>query len=295
MVRVRSLALVIAALVVLQACASPGSQRAAATLPAIDRVHVIGASVSGGFIDGPLFGADRAGDSVALGKLLSAWADGEVRVTSHPAMQMWSLFQDPLRIGELEIELARRRQPDLVVAIDFLFWFAYGHVQGDEAAARGQLLERGLDLLARLGAVQIVIGDLPDMRGAAVRMLNPRQIPSPEQLVALNARIAQYAAAHDNVRLVPLADLVRELKTEGVALPLASGAHRTGPGALLQADRLHATRLGMAVLLHRLQGPLGQLFAPGHALRERCLSFEQCVEAARAGFELDELLERSDT
>ncbi|HEB53472.1 MAG TPA: hypothetical protein ENI87_09485, partial [bacterium] len=34
------------------------------------RIHVIGASVSGGFEDGPLFGAEEQGDSIPLQKLL---------------------------------------------------------------------------------------------------------------------------------------------------------------------------------------------------------------------------------
>ena len=49
-----------------------------------ERIHIIGASVSGGFVDGPLFGAEEKGDSVSLHRVLKKWCDGEVKVTTHP-------------------------------------------------------------------------------------------------------------------------------------------------------------------------------------------------------------------
>ena len=74
----------------------------AAALPAQDaaqkpvRVHIIGASVSGGFKDGPMFGAKEQGDSVALQHLLKRWADGEARVTTHNTIEMTTFFANPI-------------------------------------------------------------------------------------------------------------------------------------------------------------------------------------------------------
>lgn len=259
--------------------------------PAPERVHVIGASVSGGFEDGPLFGAETQGESVPLQKVVKAWGDGELRVTSHPPMEMWNLFRDPSGIGKKEIELAKRREPDLVVAIDFLFWFAYGYTSGDEKAARRANFEVGLGLLDQL-QVPIVVGDLPDMKGAATRMIRPAQIPDAEMLKELNERLRAWVAERERVTLVPLAGIVKQLKDDGVELPLAGGPLKTPPKALLQEDGLHANRLGMALLGLRLQQALQQQFPEGHELRTQQWTFEQFVEAARAEFDLEALQAR---
>lgn len=252
------------------------------------RLHIIGASVSGGFTDGPLFGAEEQGESVSLLRLLSAWCGDAAKVSMHPPMAMWGLFRDPDKIGRDELRLAARRRPDAVVAVDFLFWFAYGYVRGDPEIERPARFERGLSLLDEL-EVPLVVGDLPDMRGAAARMLNGRQIPSPAMLARLNARLAAWSKARGDVVIAPVARLIRELKTSGGALPLADRPFRAPQGALLQQDRLHATRLGMALLAFRLQGALQRLFPADSPLRARAWTLESFVEAAGAADELEDL------
>ena len=210
---------------------------AAAALPAqgleaggVERIHIIGASVSGGFTDGPMFGAKAPGESVSLHRLLKRWCDGDAKVTTHPPIEMWMLFRDPAKTGQKEVLMAKRRKPDAVVAIDFLFWFVYGYVSGDPEAQRAAGLERGLALLDQL-EVPLMVGDLPDMRGAANRMLKARQIPSVVVLERLNRRLRSWADERGDVTLVPLAALVKELKHEGSELPLKTGALRTPPAA----------------------------------------------------------------
>ncbi|MFK7742342.1 MAG: hypothetical protein AB8H80_18660 [Planctomycetota bacterium] len=263
---------------------------AAASAP--ERVHIIGASVSGGFRDGPLFGAKTQGETVALRKVLKAWGDGEWKVTTHPQMEMWNLFQDPIGIGRKQVNYAKRRKPDLVVAIDFPFWFAYGYMRGDRPAARAARLKQGLAYLAEF-EVPVLIGDLPDMTGAAMRMLKTAQIPGPKVLADLNAQIAAFAAEHKNVSIVPIAAIVKEMKDDGVVLPLDGGKVRIKPGALLQEDRLHATRLGVALLSFRLQDALRAQFPKDAAGHSRRWSFEQFVEVARAEDELEGLVEEA--
>ena len=180
------------------------------------------------------------------------------------------------------------REPLTGEVFDFPFWFAYGYVNGDELEQRMARFEQGLSLLAEF-EVPVLVGDLPDMRGAATRLLSPQQVPSEQVLGKLNERLKQWAKEHENVTLVPLAETVKQLKVDGVTLPLASGAEKTPPGALLQGDRLHATRLGVAFLVHRLQEPLRALFPEGHALHEQQWTFEQFVEAAGAETTLDDV------
>lgn len=257
------------------------------------RVHVIGASVSGGFRDGPLFGAEEQGDSVTLQHLLKAWAGDDARATTHNTAEMTVMFQRPKEIGQAQIEGVKKAKPDVVIAVDFPFWFAYGHVQGDEATARKGLLAAGCELLAQL-EMPVLLGDLPDMTGAAKRMLSPRQIPSPEILKALNEQLADFVKSHPNFHLVPLAGLVATMKDKGASLACTEGALPTPPGALLQEDRLHATRAGMALLGFTIQEPLRALFPDGHPLRARAWTFDQFVEAAGAGVEIEALRAKAD-
>ncbi|MCR9243813.1 MAG: hypothetical protein NXI31_02195 [bacterium] len=254
------------------------------------RIHVIGASVSGGFRDGPAFGAKEQGDSVTLQKVLRGWADGEARVTSHNTIEMTAFFTKPLAIGRRQVDTLKRRKPGLVVAVDFPFWFAYGYVRGEEREARRERLAAGLAMLAEIEA-PVVIGNLPDMTGAARRMLSPRQIPGAKLLAELNADLAKFAAERDNVHVLPLGKLVKQMRDVGIALPLASGPLPTPKGALQQEDRLHANRLGMAFLGHELQPVLKNLLPKKHVLRQADWKFEDFVEAAGADDELEVLVE----
>lgn len=250
------------------------------------RLHCIGASVSGGFRDGPAFGAEENGDSVTMQHLLRRWSGDHARATTHSTVDMLRMFLEPERIGREQIAGVQKAKADLVVAIDFPFWFAYGFVDGDEATARTQRLATGLEMLGEL-SMPVLIGDLPDMTGAARRMLNPRQIPAPELLARLNAQLAEFVRAHANVRLVPLASAVQAMRTDGVTLPLQDGALATAPGALQQADRLHANRLGMAYLGWLLQEPLRSAFPAEHPLRAQVWTFDQFVAAAGAEGDLE--------
>ncbi len=250
------------------------------------RLHVIGASVSGGFKDGPMSGAKELGDSVTLQHVLKQWCGEHGRATTHNPLEMVSMFTDPPRIGGEQIQGVQKAKADVVVAIDFPFWFAYGPVAGDEGPARQDKLTEGMALLAKL-QMPVLIGDLPDMRGAAVRQLRPSWIPSPEVLKELNEQLAAFVKTHKNFHFVPLAELVRTMKDQGAVLPLPEGPLQTAPGALLQGDRLHATRLGMALLGYTLQEPLRALFPADHALHAQQWTFLQFVEATGAENDLE--------
>lgn len=268
------------------AAGGPAGVPAAAPAASKPRLHVIGASVSGGFRDGPMAGAAVTGDTVSLQHVLKAWCGEHAVATTHPTLQMMGMFTNPPQIGSQQVAGAQRAKATGVLAVDFAFWFAYGYVDGaDEAKARSERLARGLELLDGLTG-PLVLGDLPDMTGASPRMLKPAQIPGVELQAALNAQIAAYAKARPHVRLVPLSTLLRQLKTDGVDLPLADGSLRAQPGALLQGDQLHANRLGMAYLGWFLQPTLRGLFAAEHPLAKQAWTFEQFVAACDADDDL---------
>ncbi|GAB4160654.1 MAG: hypothetical protein Fur0037_27520 [Planctomycetota bacterium] len=296
------LGLAVAALFV----AGPVAGQAAAEKPRPEpfRLYVIGASVSGGFEDGPLTGAEERGDSVPISSVLKVWV-GPIggRVASFPPLAMQGLFEDPEGIGEKEIAAAIRSRADLVVGIDYLFWFGYGRIRGrSEREERLAKLERGLALLDRLPGT-VLIGTFPDMSGAAPRMLAPSWIPSPGVLDALNARLGAWAAEHDGangrkgprVLLFPLGDLVEAMKRDGLDLRVGDTLRRCPPGSLLQGDRLHANRLGMAWLGFRIQEFVRESLGADHPLSRPSLSLEQFADAISAAGDLEALSPAKET
>lgn len=266
-----------------------GMSAAIASQDAPKKIHVIGASVSGGFEDGPFLGAKQAGDSISLHYMLKKWCDGEAKVTAHPSVEMCYMFNNPAKVGRKQIEYAKKRTPDIVLAVDFAFWFAYGWVRApDKAKVRLAELEKCLLMIKELDA-HVIIGDIPDMTGAARRILRPSWIPSEESLRRLNARLEKFAKDHANVTLVHLGAIVKDHRAGGINLPLREGSIRTPPGALMQEDRLHLTRLGVSMLMLQLQDPLRSCFPKSHVVRARKWSFEALVEAAGAEDELETL------
>jgi hypothetical protein len=250
-------------------------------------VAIIGASVSAGFVDGPLSGGDPSNKTVPLQQIMRGWlreVGGRVRSVADLLF-----FQDPDKSGVQQVERAVAADPDVVLAVDFLFWFAYGgFVEIDdegEESARMRRLERGLKALDELSC-DVVLGDLPDMQGASARLIRPSQIPAPELLEKMNARIRAWAKERKRVHLFELGSLVRRMKTEGVVLELAGGALQVPPAGMLQGDRLHANRLGMAYLGSLLQARLGSILA-GRKLPDWVL--DDFVELARADDDVDSI------
>ena len=74
-------------------------------------------------------------------------------------------------------------------------------------------------------------------------------------------------------------------------MPVAE-ARRRAPEHVLQGDKLHANRLGMAVLGHRLQEFLREVLPDDGTVQVPALDFAGWVEAARAEEELDLALEK---
>jgi len=95
----------------------------------------------------------------------------------------------------------------------------------------------------------VVVGDLPDMRGASSKMLPPEYVPSPELLENLNQRLAAWAKPRPHVRIMPMSVWSARLR-EGEAFE-HRGERWEGDESksLLQWDRLHPSLEGSFFLL----------------------------------------------
>jgi hypothetical protein len=207
--------------------------------PALARVAVIGASVSAG-----------RGLKTDLARTLEATlARQGVAFSSHAQRYF---FTAPYPNGEKQVEEALSDDPTLVVAVDFLFWFGYGTIGADGAPMKSEddrlkLLDSGLSLLQQFGC-PIVLGDFADMSPAVGRMMLATQMPKPETLARLNARVRDWAAARKSVLLVPLAKFVGDMREQK---PVTIGKREFPPAATsrwLQRDRLHTTDEGLVAV-----------------------------------------------
>ncbi len=204
---------------------------------------VIGASVSHGFTVSEPLAAGPITTELSLDRYLNAalLAPHDPPVNLANAM----FFMMPDDIAHTQVRNALTNNPTLVVGIDFLFWFCYGHGATDED--RITHFEKGLNLLESFQC-PVMVGDIPDAAAAVGRMLNPREVAGPKARAAANRRLAEWAALHKNVTVVPVSEFMRKLaanesiQLHGRILP-AGTTH-----ALMQEDRLHTNQRGCAAL-----------------------------------------------
>lgn len=154
--------------------------------------------------------------------------------------------------GRAAVAAVLDAKPQAVVALDFLFWYCYGRhgpaKTAEQAEERRQAaFEQGLALLAQF-EVPVVVGDIPDMSRAAGKAMPVSFVPPLASIEAANARLAAWAADHPNVRVVPLAKMIRQLHDEQLVEVAGKRFAATAEQPLLQADELHATPAGLAAI-----------------------------------------------
>jgi hypothetical protein len=258
------------------------------------KVAIVGASLSAGFLDGPFTGGSGEDHTTALQSVVRSWLGDGGTVQGRAELMM---FTDPIVLGEKQMKRVHKDGADLLLALDFLFWYGYGRVSGgqgeDETKLRLARFELGLLQLADWKG-PVLTGDLPDMHGAAERMLPARAIPSVEALKALNERLAAFAKDRPNVHVLPLRAMVKEMKEKGVSMPLAAGAVQVPPCGMLQGDGLHPNRIGMAWLCYLLQDHVRAALPKERAAALPKWTVDQFVAAAGADADLGDLASKPD-
>lgn len=210
----------------------PVARPAAPALP-VDRIAIVGASVSVGF-GGTPFG--------------EAFAAAAPRSTVESYANLM-LFRDPIGDGRLQIDKAIAFRPTALVAIDFLFWNVYG---SNDPAWRERALASGLAALerAREAGAWLVLGDVPYITTAAEWMLPAEHVPDRAVIAAFGEQIAAWAKARERVLLVPFASWTTPLLAND-EVELSPG-ERLPARSLLSIDGLHANPLGTWYLLDKL-------------------------------------------
>ncbi len=249
-------------LVLLAACALAGASLALDTppvgttppptvVPALDKIAVIGASMSAGF------GMDGNTDQMAVSKLrLADVIDASLLAPHQPIEDKATamFFISPNGTAKSTLKKMREWKPTTIVALDYLFWFGYGEkdmgVHGLQSAQKLIEAKRVEDLdaaLKELGTFTctIVLGDLPDMTPATLvrpnPMIVPAMVPAPETLKTLNEHIAAFAKEHQNVVVVPLAAMTARLQADDEIQVRGNTWPKGSAKVLMQKDRLHPT------------------------------------------------------
>ncbi len=219
--------------------------------PRLQRVAVVGASASDGFLAQLSIaenGSTRLVNLTFSDALQAVLAGDESEALSHAS---YLFYTDAEKYGPRLLNAALDEEPTLIVGIDFLFWFGYGYAPQrtpeQEIRWRQNRLAEGLALLEDLPCPAL-IGDFPDMTGAAPMMLPPNLIPSEEALGELNQQLRDWLEDHDEVTLFPLRDLLVQMKS-GERLTIgASEWDEAETQALLLADGLHPSAEGLIAL-----------------------------------------------
>ena len=222
------------------------------------RIAVIGASASAGFgvIEEIRISEEKTSpQGVTLGDLLVESGGPSKLVVLDLASG--GFFMRPLAYGEASVKRAVAWKPDLVVAVDFLFWYVYGgsnHAADpkEERAKRLEGLEKGLAVLELIES-PLVIGEIPDMSLAIGGMLSRRQVPSLEAMQDVNERIHEWADSRAEVVVVPLFELIESLR-RGEAFMIGPHAWPapTDDQPLMLPDNLHPTLRGLVALVQSI-------------------------------------------
>jgi hypothetical protein len=218
------------------------STTSAGSVAGLARIAVLGASVSDGF------GLD---DEIGARTVFADVVDASLKTAHESVYNKASafFFSDPAGTARDAVEAAKKKDPTLVVGIDYLFWFGYGRVPAE--SDRLARFEKGLASLESF-TCPVLVGDLPDMSPALEGesplthrpMLRREQVPTPESLKKLNERLAAWSTEHANVVVVPLAEMLARVRAHDEIALRGNVWPKDAAPRLLQKDLLHPTLEG---------------------------------------------------
>jgi hypothetical protein len=154
-----------------------------------------------------------------------------------------SLFLNPQKKSTQLLTKLSKETPAAVIALDQIFWFAYGR---KELSQRLHDVGAALDLLQNL-KFPVFLGDVPRMRGVSRTMLPPERIPSQEHTDRVNELIHARCKQAPNLHLLPLVAWSNAMNT-GQSVKLNGKAVTYKKSQLFLSDGLHVNRRGLALI-----------------------------------------------
>ena len=211
----------------------------------LDRVAVVGASVTAGWgVKTPPIKGDFGAYPINLQHIMEAMIIDPHEEVAYFGEEMF--FMHPTVQGTELIDEIIAHHPTVVIALDYLFWYGYGNIDGGEAARLAKF-ELGLGQLGRIDA-PIIVGNMPDMHEAVGRVLKLEQVPTPQTIAKMNARLRQWAFTRPNISVINVHNIVEHLLADR-KIVLPSHVWEAGSRSkLLQNDLLHPTLEGTVAL-----------------------------------------------
>ena len=240
-----------------QKAAGRAADQPATTPPALASEGSAVVQIARGTVDAAQSAMAQSGQRIfILGASVSAGMGGltflEAFKTAAPRGAVASaasimLFRDPIAATQRQVVQALAFKPTVVVALDLLFWDAYGFAsQASRRVAITAALAQ-LDLLHAAGAT-VVVGDIPHIVTASPMLLSPEAVPPANELAELNAELAAWAGPGKWV--APFASWAAPL-AKNAAVTMPDGT-RVVASTLMAADGLHANPLGTFYVLSLL-------------------------------------------
>jgi hypothetical protein len=208
----------------------------------IERVAVTGASVTAGYglITPPIKG-NFGGYPINLKHIVDAMILAPHEEVAYFGDSMF--FAHPVVSGKEIIEKISAYDPTLIIAVDYLFWFAYGDVGLSGEEYRIKKFNEGLSCLENVKS-DLLIGNIPDVHKAIGRVLSASHVPTVETIQKMNRMLNLWVLLHQNVTVLDVYTLYGALlddaaiKTDTFTWPAGSKEK------LLQSDLLHMTLEG---------------------------------------------------
>jgi len=208
----------------------------------IERVAVTGASVTAGYglITPPIKG-NFGGYPINLKHIVDAMILAPHEEVAYFGDSMF--FAHPVVSGKEIIEKISAYDPTLIIAVDYLFWFAYGDVGLSGEEYRIKKFNEGLSCLENVKS-DLLIGNIPDVHKAIGRVLSASHVPTVETIQKMNRMLNSWVLLHQNVTVLDVYTLYGALlddaaiKTDTFTWPAGSQEK------LLQKDMLHMTLEG---------------------------------------------------
>lgn len=205
----------------------------------LERVAVTGASVTAGWgLQTPPIKGDFGGYPINLKHIVDAMI-----LTPHEEVAYFGeqkFFTRPVVYGSKLIDEIIEYDPTLIVAVDYLFWFAYGNVGFAGEKYRINKFKEGLSILENIQS-HLIIGNIPDVRKAIGKVLSASQVPTVETIRKMNNMLRSWALLHPNVKVLNVYELYKALLDDAT---LTTSSYTWPAGSqekLLQKDMLHTT------------------------------------------------------
>ena len=205
----------------------------------LERVAVTGASVTAGWgVQTPLIKGEFGGNPINLKHIIDAMI-----LTPHEEVAYFGepmFFTRPVVYGSKLIDEIIEYDPTLIVAVDYLFWFAYGNVGFAGEIYRINKFKEGLSILENIQS-HLIIGNIPDVRKAIGKVLSASQVPAVETIQKMNNMLRSWALLHPKVKVLNVYELYKALLDDAT---LTTSSYTWPAGSqekLLQKDMLHTT------------------------------------------------------